>query len=58
MSNSNAILRSHLNTQLTAWEAVRRLLAKVPAPPPVYQGQYDLKRVWAVTKAFLGLTTI
>ena len=40
----------------TAWEAVYRLLKRGPAPPDVYQGQYDLKGVWAATKVFLGLT--
>ena len=41
----------------TAWEAVYRLLKRGPPPPDVYQGQYDLKGVWAATKVFLGLTT-
>jgi oleate hydratase len=41
----------------TAWEAIYRLLKRGPAPPDVYQGQYDLKGVWAATKVFLGLTT-
>ena len=40
----------------TAWEAVYRLLRRGPAPPAVYQGQYDPKGVWAATKVFLGLT--
>jgi oleate hydratase len=40
----------------TAWEAIYRLLKRGPAPPNVYQGQYDLKGVWAATKVFLGLT--
>ena len=40
----------------TAWEAIYRLLGRGPAPPNVYQGQYDLKGVWAATKVFLGLT--
>jgi oleate hydratase len=40
----------------TAWEAIYRLLKRGPAPPDVYQGQYDLKGVWAATKVFLGLT--
>jgi oleate hydratase len=39
----------------TAWEAIHRLLKRGP-PPPVYQGQYDPKGVWAATKVFLGLT--
>jgi oleate hydratase len=25
----------------TAWAVIRRLLQRGPAPPPVYQGQYD-----------------
>jgi oleate hydratase len=41
----------------TAWEAIYRLLKRGPAPPAVYQGQFDLKGVWAATKVFLGLTT-
>ena len=40
----------------TAWEAVHRLLRRGPAPPDVYQGQFDPKGVWAATKVFLGLT--
>ena len=40
----------------TAWEAVYRLVKRGPPPPDVYQGQYDLKGVWAATKVFLGLT--
>jgi hypothetical protein len=40
----------------TAWEAIYRLLNRGPAPPDVYQGQFDLKGVWAATKLFLGLT--
>jgi oleate hydratase len=37
----------------TAWEAIHRLLKRGPAPPPVYQGQYDPKGVWAALKVFL-----
>jgi oleate hydratase len=40
----------------TAWEAVYRLVKRGPPPPDVYQGQYDLKGVWAATKVFLGVT--
>ena len=29
-----------------------------PAPPPVYQGQYDPKGVWAALTVFLGLTRL
>jgi oleate hydratase len=41
----------------TAWEAIYRLLKRGPAPPRVYQGQFDPKGVWAALKVFLGLTT-
>jgi oleate hydratase len=40
----------------SAWEAIYRLLKRGPAPPDVYQGQWDPKGVWAATKVFLGLT--
>jgi oleate hydratase len=40
----------------TAWEAIYLLLKRGPAPPDVYQGQFDLKGVWGATKVFLGLT--
>jgi oleate hydratase len=39
----------------TAWEAIR-LLKQGSSPPPVYQGQRDLRGVWLATKVFLGLT--
>ena len=38
----------------TAWEAIHRLLKRGPAPPPVYQGQFDPKGLWAALKVFLG----
>ena len=38
----------------TAWEAIYLLLKRGPAPPPVYQGQFDPKGVWAALKVFLG----
>ncbi len=38
----------------TAWEAIHSLLKRGPAPPPVYQGQFDPKGVWAALKVFLG----
>ncbi|HZZ59737.1 MAG TPA: oleate hydratase [Roseiarcus sp.] len=38
----------------TAWEAIYRLLKRGPAPPRVYQGQWDPKGVWAALKVFLG----
>lgn len=34
----------------TAWEAVHRLLKRGPAPPPVYQGQYDPAALFAALK--------
>jgi oleate hydratase len=37
----------------TAWEAIYRLLKRGPAPPDVYQGQFDPTGVWAATKCFL-----
>jgi oleate hydratase len=37
----------------TAWEAIHRLLKRGPAPPPVYQGQYDLKALLAALKVFI-----
>ena len=40
----------------TAWEAIYRVLKRGPAPPDVYQGQYDPRGVWAAAKVFLGLT--
>jgi oleate hydratase len=37
----------------TAWEAIHRLLKRGPAPPPVYQGQYDPKALFAALKLFV-----
>ena len=38
----------------TAWEAIHRLLGHGPVPPPVYQGQYDPKALFAALKVFVG----
>jgi oleate hydratase len=37
----------------SAWEAIRILLKRGPAPPPVYQGQYDPKALLGALKVFL-----
>ncbi|MFO1058191.1 MAG: oleate hydratase [Dongiaceae bacterium] len=37
----------------SAWEAIHTLLRRGPAPPPVYQGQYDLKALLGVLKVFI-----
>ena len=37
----------------SAWEAIHRLVKRGPPPPPVYQGQWDPKGVWAAFKVFL-----
>jgi oleate hydratase len=37
----------------TAWEAIHLLLKRGPPPPPVYQGQYDPKALFAALKVFL-----
>jgi oleate hydratase len=37
----------------TAWEAIHLLLKRGPAPPPVYQGQYDPKALLNALKVFL-----
>ena len=37
----------------TAWEAIHTLLKRGPAPPPVYQGQYDPKALFGALKVFL-----
>ena len=36
-----------------AWEAIHQLLKRGPAPPPVYQAQYDLKALLAALKVFV-----
>jgi oleate hydratase len=36
----------------TAWEAIHILLKRGPAPPPVYQGQYDPKALFNALKVF------
>ena len=38
----------------TAWEAINVLLKRGPAPPPVYQGQYDLKALFDALKVFVS----
>ena len=38
----------------TAWEAIHLLLKRGPAPPPVYQGQFDPKALLAVLKVFVS----
>lgn len=38
----------------SAWEAIRTLLKRGPAPPAVYQGQYDPTAVLAALKVFLS----
>jgi oleate hydratase len=37
----------------SAWEAIHVLLKRGPAPPPVYQGQYDPKALFAALKVFV-----
>jgi oleate hydratase len=37
----------------SAWEAIHVLLRRGPAPPPVYQGQYDPKALFSALKVFL-----
>jgi oleate hydratase len=39
----------------TAWEAIHLLLQRGPAPPPVYQGQYDPKALFGTLKVFAGI---
>jgi len=49
-----AIWRRRLSAHRTAWEeAIHLLLKRGPAPPPVYQGQYDPKALFAALKVFL-----
>jgi oleate hydratase len=38
----------------TAWEAVHVLLKRGPAPPLVYQGQFDPKALVAALKVFVS----
>src|SRR6516164_1584820 len=38
----------------TAWKAIYRLLDRGPAPPPVYQGQYDPRALFAALKVFVS----
>jgi oleate hydratase len=38
----------------TAWEAVRLLLKRGPAPPPVYQGQFNPKALLSALQVFVG----
>ncbi|HEY2541081.1 MAG TPA: oleate hydratase [Stellaceae bacterium] len=40
----------------TAWEAISRVLDRGPAPPPVYQGQYDPRALFAALKVFVSGT--
>jgi oleate hydratase len=37
----------------SAWEAIFALLKRGPAPPPVYQGQYDPKALINALKVFV-----
>jgi oleate hydratase len=37
----------------SAWEAIYVLLRRGPAPPPVYQGQYDPRALFNVLKVFV-----
>lgn len=38
----------------SAWEAIRILLKRGPAPPPVYQGQHDLKALFNALNVFVS----
>jgi oleate hydratase len=37
-----------------AWEAIQVLLKRGPSPPPVYQGQYDLKAIFNALRVFVS----
>jgi oleate hydratase len=37
----------------SAWEVIYTLLKRGPAPPPVYQGLFDLKALWGALKVFI-----
>jgi len=41
----------------TAWEAIQLLLKRGPAPPSVYQAQWDPKALFAALKVFVCPTT-
>jgi oleate hydratase len=38
----------------TAWQAIHQLLKRGPAPPSVYQAQYDPKALFNALKVFIG----
>jgi hypothetical protein len=38
----------------SAWEPIHVLLKRGPAPPPVYQGQYDPKALFNALKVFVS----
>jgi len=38
----------------TAWDAVHQLLKRGPAPPPVFQGQYDPSALFGALKVFVA----
>src|SRR5262245_18425562 len=38
----------------SAWDAIYVLLKRGPAPPPVYQGQYDPKALFSALKVFVS----
>jgi oleate hydratase len=41
------------NSVRTGWEAIRHLLKRGPAPPPVYQGQFDPAALFAALKVMI-----